>query len=715
MTIDTNFFATTPKGIEPLLTEELRGLGATRVAQTRAGVSFDGTLAIGYRACLWSRLASRVLLPLAAFSAATPEELYEGTRAIPWEDHVPSEGTLAVDCNISQSRINHSHFGALKVKDAVVDRIRDIHGHRPSVDVLRPDVRVNVYIHRDQATVSLDLSGESLHRRGYRQEGMAAPMKENLAAAVLLYAGWPSVASQGGMLLDPMCGSGTLPIEGALLAGDIAPGLLRSYFGFLGWKGHESSVWTDLLQEARKRRSAGLAALPRIGGYDRDPRAITAALANAERAQLHGRVHFECRDVSAFGRPDGASNIPGLVVVNPPYGERLAAGENLQRLYAVLGERLKSSFVHWKAAVFTARPELGKKIGIRARRIHTLYNGALECKLLHFEIDPQWFMHAGPETRNYPVSAALAASGGIDAFVNRVRKNAKHFGKWARRNGISCYRVYDGDIPEYPLTVDLYEKWVYVREDQSVRIRNASAEEARLRQAVAALPELLNVPVEQVVVKSGDKVRSFSGRRSAAKGGFYEVRERGCVFLVNFSDYPDTGLSLDDRAIRLMIREAAAGSHFLNLCTHTATATVQAAMGGALSSVSVIDRPSAYLSWAGRNLAANGLDQTRHECIGTDCLQWLRAQDRRFDLVMIKAPESPRSETSPTHDYLPILQTAAGRLTDDGTLFILGSYAPALDPPCLPGFKAENITPTIIPKDCARHAHVHSCWKLSRS
>ena len=230
MTLD--FFATVPRGMEPLLADELRALGAHAVNMGRAGVAFRGELATGYRACLWSRTASRILLPLTRFPAPTPEALYDGIRAIPWEEHLAPEGTLTVDFTLAQSQITHSHFAALKVKDAVVDRFRDLFGVRPSVDRERPDLRLNVYLYRDSARVSLDLSGESLHRRGYRDEGAAAPLKENLAAAILLFAGWPELASAGAPFVDPLCGSGTLPIEAALIAGDIAPGLLRHAFRF---------------------------------------------------------------------------------------------------------------------------------------------------------------------------------------------------------------------------------------------------------------------------------------------------------------------------------------------------------------------------------------------------------------------------------------------------------------------------------------------------
>jgi 23S rRNA (guanine2445-N2)-methyltransferase / 23S rRNA (guanine2069-N7)-methyltransferase len=240
----SSFFATAARHLESLLADELRALGIATAAETRAGVSFQGTLVDAYRACLWSRVANRVLMPLARFPAATPEALYDGVKDILWESHLGPEQTFAVHLDATQSQITHSRFGALKTKDAIVDRFRERTGTRPNVRVERPDLQIHVYLHRDLATISLDLSGESLHRRGYRSQGSAAPMKENLAAAILLRAGWPTIAAEGGALLDPMCGSGTLPIEAVLIAADIASGLLRRYWGFLGWKQHDSTCGT---------------------------------------------------------------------------------------------------------------------------------------------------------------------------------------------------------------------------------------------------------------------------------------------------------------------------------------------------------------------------------------------------------------------------------------------------------------------------------------
>jgi 23S rRNA (guanine2069-N7)-methyltransferase / 23S rRNA (guanine2445-N2)-methyltransferase len=440
------FFATTAKGMEEVLAAELREMGGQSVAAQRAGVGFSGTLEMAYRACLWSRVANRILLPLASFPAGTPEALYAGVRGIRWSDHLGPRQTLAVDFAASQSAstsaepsvgesvgrrqrragrprpydledaessavrrgavsaprlsgrlsrvpvrkgtITHSHYGALKVKDAIVDQFREQSGVRPSIAVVQPDVRVNVYVHANQALVSIDLSGDSLHRRAYRQHGVAAPLKENLAAAVLLLADWPRLADAGIPFLDPMCGSGTLPIEAALIAAHIAPGRARTYFGFLGWRGHQPAAWERLRREADDAEVRDAKRLPLVRGYDADATAVRAALANIERAGLRGRVHVEKRALSACEPlPSPVEEAPrGLLVTNPPYGERVGTEEMLAALYGELGDTLRRKFMGWTGYVLTGNLDLAKRIGLRAARRYTLYNGAIECRLLAFPI-----------------------------------------------------------------------------------------------------------------------------------------------------------------------------------------------------------------------------------------------------------------------------------------------------------------------------------------
>jgi 23S rRNA (guanine2445-N2)-methyltransferase / 23S rRNA (guanine2069-N7)-methyltransferase len=375
-----DFFATAALGMEELLLGELQGLGASRIEQKKGGVAFCGSLEIGYRACLWSRVASRVLLPLASFPAPDPDRLYGGVRKIHWTDHLTAQNTLAVDFKSSHSQITHTHFGALKVKDAIVDQFRSVQGIRPSVNPVRPDVRIHVYLHQDIATISLDLSGDSLHRRGYREEGSKAPLKENLAAAILKLAGWP--ASEDSAFLDPMCGSGTLAIEAAYMAANKAPGVGRDYFGFLGWQGHVPALWKRLIQEAEEVEIRDKKKLPKIVGYDEDFRTVRTALGNIEKAGFHGKIHIEKRSLSACERIAGQ----GILVTNPPYGERLGEVESLKPLYKELGDTFKRKFKGWQGYVFTGSPDLAKTIGLKASRRFVLYNGPIECRLLKFEM-----------------------------------------------------------------------------------------------------------------------------------------------------------------------------------------------------------------------------------------------------------------------------------------------------------------------------------------
>jgi 23S rRNA (guanine2445-N2)-methyltransferase / 23S rRNA (guanine2069-N7)-methyltransferase len=401
MPVTYRFFATAARGTESLLAGEISDLGGMEVDEHRAGVAFAGTLEAAYRTCLWSRVASRLLLPLESFTAANPTSLYEGVRSIDWRDHLGRRATLAVDCNTARSRITHSHFAALKTKDAIVDQLRDRTGVRPSIDTARPSVRVNVHLHQDQATVSIDLSGESLHRRNYRASGAEAPLKENLAASVLLLVEWPRLARERVPFLDPMCGSGTLPIEAALMAGDIAPGAARTYFGFLGWRGHDPALWARLKREAAARANA-TKIWPPICGCDVAASAVRAARANTVRAGMQAAVRIErhsladCKPVAMGSTPQP----PGLLVTNPPYGERLGDRETLEPLYTLLGDVLRQRFTGWTACVLTGNRELGGCIGLRSSRRHILYNGAIECRLLVFPISSRPVQDAhGPRWR----------------------------------------------------------------------------------------------------------------------------------------------------------------------------------------------------------------------------------------------------------------------------------------------------------------------------
>ncbi len=701
------FFATTPKGMEPLLADELRTLGAGSVEATRAGAAFEGDLATAYRACLWSRVGNRVLLPLHTFDAPDGDTLYEGIRAVPWGEHLGPEQTLAVDFASSRSKLAHTHFGALRTKDAIVDRLREETGARPSVDTERPDVRVNVHLLDDRATVSIDLSGDSLHRRGWRDPSTPAPLKENLAAALLLLARWPVRARDGEPLCDPMCGSGTIVIEAAAIAADRAPGLGRARWGFSAWRGHQPAIWDALVEEARAREIVDRNRLPPILGTDADPRAVRAALANVERAGMRGRLHVEKRDLAAF-EPIGRR--PGIVVTNPPYGERLAAPPGL---YGDLGDLLRRRFLGWSGFVFTGSPELGKEIGLRASRRHVLWNGAIECRLLEFPIATEPAASA-PRSRR----EASFIDPQVVMFENRLRKNLRHLGKWARRQSVTCYRLYDADLPEYAVAVDLYEKSVHVQEYEAPATVDARRAEERLRAIVAALPKTLDVPAEEVFVKVRRRHRGGSQYdRQGTESAIREVREGGHRFLVNLSDYIDTGLYLDQRRLRAKIGELSPGRDVLNLFCYTGAATVYAA--NARSTVSV-DLSNTYLEWARKNFELNALSPRRHELIRADVLEWLPTERRRFGLIFLAPPTFSNSKAMDSdfdlqRDHATLLEQTARLLTEDGILlFANHSRRFKLDEAALPELRAEDIARPTLPPDFERNPRLHNCWVIRR-
>jgi len=718
------FFASCPPGVADLTAAELRDCGATQTREFKLGVQFDGSLETAYRACLWSRTASRVLLPLAAFPAATPEELYAGASAIDWSEHLAPTGSMAIEFGGASSGITHTHFGALKTKDAIVDQIRARAGERPSIQLDQPDVRIDVRLDRERATLSLDLSGDSLHRRAYRARGVAAPLKENLAAAVLLRSGWPAIAASGGDFVDPMCGSGTLVLEAALIALDIAPGSMRSYFGFIGWRGHNRELWRALTEEARARREAGGAKRITLRGYDSDPAAVRAANENVERARLRNHVHIERRELSQLTRVSDAPT--GLLATNPPYGERIGDHGHLQALYQALGERLRTQFEGWKAAVLTGNPPLAKAIGVNARRTHTLFNGRIECRLLRFEVTPEDF-HVR-ERSAPPDEAELRARPGAQMFANRLRKNLKAIQDWAKRESVDCYRIYDADMPEYAFAIDHYsggagERWIVVQEYAPPKTIEPRAARQRRNEALAVIPHVLEIPAERMRVRERRQQKEGSQYEKVAHEREFEiVREGPYRFAVNFSDYLDTGLFLDHRLTRRRVGELAQGRRFLNLFAYTGTATVYAAGGGAASSTTV-DMSRTYIDWAKRNLALNDLAGPQHGFVQADCLAWLEEQrdkPRRWDLMFIDPPTHSRSKRMSEdfdvqRDHVRLLTLASALLAPEGVVVFSNNYTRfKLDAAALAEFEIEDVTRSTLPRDFQRNPRIHSCFVLRR-
>ncbi len=371
-----DFFATTAKGLEDVLAAELHTLELANIKTSHGGVAFAGSMEDGYRACLWLRTANRVLMPMANFFCPSEEALYDGIYALSWENHLTPEMTLAVDANLRDSAITHSRFAALKTKDAIVDRIRERCQRRPNVNPKDPDLRINLHLAKNQCTVSLDLAGTGLHRRGYRRDPTIAPLKETLAAGLVALTGWDRESH----FVDPMCGSGSLPIEAALLAGNTAPGLLSPKFGFQRWLDFDASVWQDLLNEARQDQQ--LVPKNLIFGSDRERRAVELARRNAESSGVGNQVRWSQHD---FARLEPPADY-GTLICNPPYGERIGHEAKLELFYGKIGDILKQNWKGWTAWVFTGNLPLSKRIGLKPSRRIVLFNGPIECRLLKFEL-----------------------------------------------------------------------------------------------------------------------------------------------------------------------------------------------------------------------------------------------------------------------------------------------------------------------------------------
>lgn len=722
------FFATASRGLEPLLAAELTALGAITVKERNGGVEFSGDQITAYRACLWSRLASRVLLPLTRFPLEgedASEALYQAASKLDWPELFDVESSFAIEVAGHSPAIAHTHYAGLKVKDAIADRFRAKSGKRPSVDKENPQLQIHLHLARDHADLSLDLSGDSLHRRGYRRAGAQAPLKENLAAAILARAGWPGLMAQNAPLLDPMCGSGTLVLEAALMAADVAPGLHRIRFGFESWLEHKPALWRELKTEAKARAEKGLASeLPPLRGLDVDPAAIRAAQDNAHRAGLGNKLRFAQSDIAA-ARPENAR--PGLMVVNPPYGERMGAEAEVIKLHSLLGATLKQNFPGWQAAVFTGRPDLGPRIGLRAKDMYSLYNGPLPCKLLLFDV---------------PQSAPTDVSGGDD-YANRLRKNLKHLGKWAQREGVRNYRAYDADLPDYAVAVDVYEtergpalksaggreRHIHVQEYAAPKTVDPIRAERRLREALAHTQQILGIPATHLHYKLRRSQRSgFQYGRQAETGAFHEIEEHGVKLLVNFEDYLDTGLFLDHRPLRLRIQREAGGKRFLNLFCYTASATAHAIKGGALTTLSV-DMSNTYLEWAQKNLTINRARSElfdhpparfpAHALLRADCIEWLKKPAvQKFDLILLDPPTFSNSKKMAgvldlQRDHAEMIHKTAELLAPDGVLyFSTNRRGFKLDLAALPELAATDITAQTLGEDFRRPPPSHRCWRI---
>ena len=715
-----NFFATCPKGLENLLFRELVDLNASSVKETVSGVSFSGNMELAMRVCLYSRFASRIIMNLNTFRCDDDTDLYLGAKGIGYERYFDSDKTIAVSFNGTNRHIRNTQYGALRVKDAVCDRFVECKLERPDVQKNNPDIHIIATLKKGELAVGIDLSGSAQFWREYHRTTGAAPLKENLAAAMVVRSGFNG--SQN--FIDPMCGSGTLLLEAALLATDTAPGLARSSYGFMNLKDYDENKWQEIYNEALERSNQGKRKAQELGvkifGFDADSAVVQRARDNIEHAGFSELVSVEHCLLDNLTNPcQGVNELPCVVVTNPPYGERMGNFNELILLYTTLGHKLKTLFKGGRAAVISTSQELLSCLRLSLDKSYRLFNGALECQLRVFNLD-----HASGEQA--PQADANQVLVAVD-FSNRLTKNLKNLEKWANREKISAYRIYDADLPDYNAAIDRYNQYYIIQEYQAPSSIKAHVAQKRLLDMIAATIKVTGAIGDDVIVKSREKQKGESqyAKRDDALGHYIEIYEQDVVFKVNLQDYLDTGLFLDARPIRRLIRSMSAGKDFLNLFAYTCSASVMAALGGAKSTTSV-DMSRTYLDWGKDNFKINGFDLDGYNATGNhhftqdDCLSYLsRDHGKTYDLIYIDPPtfsNSKRMEKSfdVQRDHLLMLGNLTRHLNDGGVvIFCTNKRNFKLDDGVAQyGFTVENITPKTFDPDFKRDQQLHTCFKL---
>ncbi|MBQ0807123.1 MAG: bifunctional 23S rRNA (guanine(2069)-N(7))-methyltransferase RlmK/23S rRNA (guanine(2445)-N(2))-methyltransferase RlmL, partial [Porticoccus sp.] len=546
------------------------------------------------------------------------------------------------------------------------------------------------------------------------------------AAAILLRAGWPQIAEQGGALIDPMCGCGTLLIEGAMIAADIAPGLNRRKFGFHGWSLHDADLWEAVRQEALDRCQVGLPkTLPEIRGYDKDSRAIRAAQENIEFAGLDKQVRVIPKPMTAFKKPTHTQIDHGLMICNPPYGERWGEMEELRPLYESLGELAKRECPGWRLAVITGNAELAGELRLRAEKKYKLFNGTIPSQLLLFQLRGKEEQDRNTKEDNEREARKQASplTEGATMFANRLKKNARKLNNWLKQSGVSCYRLYDADMPEYSVAVDIYDDAIHVQEYAPPADIDEQQANKHLTEVRQALQHLYPESSKKLFFKERRRQKGDSQyqrqQNRTRDNAVLTVTEGKAKFEVNLADYLDSGLFLDHRPVRRMIADMVDGKRFLNLFSYTAAATVQAVLGGAKTSLSV-DMSNSYLDWAKRNFSLNEIDKDSHQLLRADCLEWLAVGEGEYDVIFLDPPTFSNSKKMDSvldiqRDHPRLIDEAMAILAPGGTLVFSNNFRKfSMDEDVSDRYQVENITDSTLDPDFQRNQKIHNCWLIKK-
>ena len=703
----SDYIALTSAGIEPLLADELSQLGATNVHHKMQAVYFSTDFATAIKICLWSRLSTRILKHLADIKGNSKDEIYNGVLGLDWPMYFVKSKAFSVEFVGTDKSIRNTQFGALIVKDAVVDNLREEMGKRPDVDKENPDIRIQARLFKGKCSIYLDFSGPSLHQRGYRVEQGAAPLKEHLAAAIIKRSGW----DQESPFVDMFAGSGTLLMEAANIHMRKAPGLNKNKFPFQKYPEFNQDKFESIKHQASLEEKESTT---EFIGFEISKYVLDKAQSNIAKAGLS--------DVISIGQQDAANAAvsktikPGWIVSNPPYGERIGDSVSLISLFKKLGFNFKKNYVNWQVSLLTGQPLLLKLLRLQKKKEFKLKNGPIETLLTNYELTPQQCdMPEGVSQDSY----FLSKDG--QAFSNRVDKNMKKLSKWAKKANVEAYRVYDADIPEYNVAVDYYDGRVVVYEYQAPKTVDQKMAEMRLLDVISILQQKFNLAAEgfSLKVRKSQKGKQQYEKESSQHSRF-SIAEYNARFYVNIHDYLDTGLFLDHRQTRQLFSTWTKDKTVLNLFCYTGSVSVHSALAGA-SKVTSVDLSNTYLDWAEDNFKLNHIDRRAHEFVRADCLEWLARTRNKFDMVFLDPPSFSNSKRMDRtwdvqRDHVEILELVKNCLTPGGTVLFsnnLRNFKLDEENVVELGFDIKDIKNQTLPEDFQRNSKIHHCWKLT--
>ncbi|WP_105168425.1 bifunctional 23S rRNA (guanine(2069)-N(7))-methyltransferase RlmK/23S rRNA (guanine(2445)-N(2))-methyltransferase RlmL [Pseudoalteromonas sp. T1lg23B] len=699
------FIALTSIGIEHLLAEELQQAGLELGKQSVGSVRFNADNLAAQKFCLTTRFATRVMLLIdESEDIKDKAALYKFARFQAWQDWFGPTQTFAIEFNGTNNELKNTQFSGLVIKDGIVDYFNDLYEQRPNVDKTEPNIRVIAKLNKHSCSLYIDYSGPRLSDRGYRTRQGKAPIREHLAAALVKRSGWLEDTSRP--LFDPCCGSGTLLIEAACMANNIYPNTNRE-FAFKRLPSFRKAKFDEIKAQVKATEVDNTLW---IIGSDLEDKVIDIAQQNAQRAGVADHIKFSAKDANALNK---VAKRPGVVLSNLPYGERLGSMAELVNLYRNMGIAFKKHFQDWRLALLGTDDSLFKLLKLSREKRYKFKNGPIDVELNLYQLNERQVSQNEQKTGlNFE---------GSQAFANRLKKNKQALKSWLKKEQINAYRVYDADIPEYNVAVDIYNNSAVIFEYAAPKEIDDLVAQKRLQDVITLTAEQLNIAPEDIAVKVRKKQKGESQYTAMDKQHRYDtVEEFGAKFKINLFDYLDTGLFLDHRLARRYIQEHAKDKRFLNLFSYTGSASVHAALGGA-KSVTTVDMSKTYLKWAEENFALNNLKNPRYRFEQADCLKWLEHAQGQYDLIFLDPPTFSNSKRMKEvfdvqRDHIQLLTWIKKILSPKGTLiFSNNKRGFKMDEVGLMGLglKAENISEQTLSPDFKRNKQIHNSWLIT--